>query len=146
MLYEMITGDLPYNGANAQVVMRAKVEDDPKPPREVLPDIDAGVEEIIMRAIERAPRERYASAAEMLVDMEDPSKVVPRDRTERRRSPLLAALRVPRKLLAPVVLFIVIGGLGVLIWATSKPGPRIHADPPGAPAGSSAVEVPPRGQ
>jgi eukaryotic-like serine/threonine-protein kinase len=146
MLYEMITGDLPYGGANAQVVMRAKVEEDPKPPREVLPDIDAGVEEIIMRAIERAPRERYASAAEMLVDLEDPSKVVPRDRTERKRSPLLAALRLPRKLLAPVVLFVVIGGLGVLIWATSKPGPRIHAEPPAPAAGSSSAEVPPRGQ
>src|SRR4029077_4755826 len=40
MLYEMITGELPYMGANAQAVMRAKLDEDPRPPREVLPDID----------------------------------------------------------------------------------------------------------
>jgi serine/threonine protein kinase len=135
MLYEMITGELPHTGANAHAVMRAKMDEDPRPPHEVLPDIDSHIEEIILRAIERSPRERYASAAEMLADLEDPSKVVPTNRSERRR-PLLDSLRVPRRAVAPVVLTLVISGLALLIWATSRPGTRYHAEPPAR--GSSA--------
>jgi serine/threonine protein kinase len=129
MLYEMITGELPYTGANAHAVMRAKMDEDPRPPREVLPDIDPGIEEIILRAIDRSPRERYASAAEMLADLEDPSKVVPRDRSERPSRPLLQKLRVPRRAVAPIVLTLVISGLTLLMWATSRPGTHYHAAP-----------------
>jgi serine/threonine protein kinase len=132
MLYEMITGELPHTGANAQAIMRAKVEEDPRPPREVLPDIDPNVEEIILRAIDRSPRERYSSAGQMLADLEDPAKAVPRDRSERRK-PLLSMLRLPRRAVTPIVLVLVIGGLGLLIWATSRQGPHYHAEPPAAP-------------
>jgi serine/threonine-protein kinase len=135
MLYEMTTGELPHTGANAQAVMRAKIEQDPRPPREVLADVDPNLEEIILRAIDRSPRERYASAAEMLADLQDPTKVVPRDRSERRERPLLTLLRLPRRAMAPVVLILVIIGLGLLIWATSRRGPRYHAAPPAPPAG-----------
>lgn len=133
LLYEMITGDLPHRGANAHAIMRAKMDEDPRPPHEILPDIDPSVEEIILRAIERSPRERYASAAEMLADLEDPSRVVTNDRTERRARPLLRSLRLPRRALGPVATVAVIVALGVLIWATSRPGPRHHAEPPAAP-------------
>ncbi len=131
MLYEMITGELPHAGTNAQAIMRAKVEEDPRPPRDVLPDIDPNIEEIILRAIDRSPRERYTSAREMLADLEDPTKVVPRDRSERRR-PLLSVLHFPRRAVAPIVLSLVITGLGLLIWATSRRGPHHHAEPPGS--------------
>jgi eukaryotic-like serine/threonine-protein kinase len=148
ILYEMITGELPYTGANAQVIMRAKVEQDPRRPREVLADIDPAIEEIILRAIDRSPRERYASATEMLRDLEDPSKVVPRDRSEKRPRPLLGGLRIPRRAVAPIALMFVVAGLGLLIWVTSRPGSRYHAGPP-RPAGAdspAAAEVPPRGR
>jgi serine/threonine protein kinase len=139
MLYEMITGELPHTGANAQAVMRAKVEQDPRAPREILPDIDPNVEEIILRAIDRSPRERYASAARMLSDLEDPTKVVPRDRSERPDRPLVNLLRLPRRAVTPIVLLLVIAGLGLLIWGTSRPGPRYHAEPPAPPnAGRSS--------
>jgi eukaryotic-like serine/threonine-protein kinase len=141
MLYEMITGELPHSGANAHAVMRAKVEQDPRLPREVLPDIDPAVEEIILRAIDRFPKERYASAAAMLADLEDPTEVVPRDRSERRSRPLLRALRLPRRALTPIVLVLVVTGLILLTWATSKPGTHYHAAPPAA-GGSGAIGTP----
>ncbi len=134
MLYEMITGELPHTGANAQAIMRAKVEEDPRPPHEVLPDIDPNVEEIILRAIDRSPRERYSSAGQMLADLDDPAKAIPRDRSERRK-PLLSTLRLPRRAVMPIVFVLVIGGLGLLIWATSRQGPHYHAEPPAAPDG-----------
>jgi serine/threonine-protein kinase len=133
LLYEMLTGELPHTGANAHAIMRAKMDEDPRPPREILPDIDPKVEEIILRAIDRSPRERYPSAAEMLADLEDPSKVVPRDPSERRGRPLLRSLRLPRRAVGPLAVAAVMIGLGLLIWATSRPGPRHHAEPPTAP-------------
>jgi serine/threonine-protein kinase len=140
MLYEMITGELPHTGANAHAVMRAKLDRDPRPPRELVPDMDPNVEDIILRAIERSPRDRYASAAEMLADLEDPSKAVPRARSERRNRPLLSILRRSRSAAAPILLTLVITGLALLTWATSRPGPRHHGGTPATSGGEGSAK------
>jgi serine/threonine-protein kinase len=77
ILYEMLTGELPYAADNVYNMMRAKTAEDPQPPRRYLPEIDPHLEEIILHAIERQPRNRYASAAEMLEDLRDPARVIP---------------------------------------------------------------------
>ncbi len=75
ILYEMLTANLPYEGPNVYAVMKAKASEDPQPPSRWVPDIDPRLEEIVLHAIERAPRNRYASAREMLADLEDPARV-----------------------------------------------------------------------
>ncbi len=75
ILYEMLTANLPYSGENVYNVMRAKTAEDPQPPSAFRPDLDPHLEEIILRAIERQPRNRYTTAAEMLEDLRDPSRV-----------------------------------------------------------------------
>jgi serine/threonine protein kinase len=75
VLYEMLTANLPFEGANVYAVMKAKASQDPQPPSRWEPDLDPRLEEIVLRAIDRTPRYRYASAAEMLADLEDPSRV-----------------------------------------------------------------------
>jgi eukaryotic-like serine/threonine-protein kinase len=80
ILYEMLTAELPYEGPNVYAVMKAKASEDPQPPRRWVPDIDPKLEEIVLHAIERSPRDRYASATEMLADLEDPSRVRPTGR------------------------------------------------------------------
>jgi len=124
MLYEMVTGELPYTAANIHAMMRAKLNEDPRPPREVLADIDPKVEEIILHSVERSPRERYVSAKEMLADLEEPARVVPRDRTDKGPRPLLERIRIPRRVLVPTVVVLVIGFLLVLTWVTGKTPPR----------------------
>jgi eukaryotic-like serine/threonine-protein kinase len=124
MLYEMITGALPYEAGNAHSMMRVKLNQDPRPPREVMPSLDPKVEEIILHAIERTPRERYATAKEMLDDLEDPSRVVIRDRSTRPERHLLDRLYIPRRILAPVALVLVIGTLLALTLATGRSAPR----------------------
>jgi serine/threonine protein kinase len=128
MLYEMVTGELPYPHGNVHVTMRAKLNQDPRPPSEVLPGIDPKLEEIILRAIQRSPRERYATAKEMLADLENPSQVVLRDRVAREGIPLLERLHIPRRFLARAVLTLVIGTLLVLTLASGKQR-RTHAGP-----------------
>ena len=69
VLYEMLTGSLPFQSDNAVSVAVMQVQKRPKQPSEINPDIPVGLEQIIMRAMQKNPSERYQSAAEMLVDI-----------------------------------------------------------------------------
>jgi serine/threonine protein kinase len=130
MLFEMVTGELPYDAGKMQALMRAKLNEDPRLPREVMPNIDPKIEEIIVRAIERSPRERYTTSAEMLADLEHPENVVPRDRTMRDKPHLLDRVRLPRRIVVPSILVVVVGALLVLIFMSGPGGPHHHGRPP----------------
>jgi serine/threonine protein kinase len=71
MLYEMLTGRLPFEADNAVSVAIMQLQTDPKPPREINPDIPEGLEEITLRAMQKDPERRYQSAAAMLRDIEE---------------------------------------------------------------------------
>ena len=70
MLYEMLTGRLPFDGDSAVTVALMQLQSTPKRPREVNPGIPIGLEQITMRAMQKQPEDRYTSAAEMLSDIE----------------------------------------------------------------------------
>lgn len=70
MLYEMLTGTLPFDGDSAVTVALMQLQSTPRRPREVNPAIPIGLEQITMRAMEKQPEGRYTSAAEMLSDIE----------------------------------------------------------------------------
>jgi eukaryotic-like serine/threonine-protein kinase len=120
ILYEMLTNHLPYSGPNVYTVMRSKTSEDPQPPTAFKPDLDPHLEEIVLHAIERNPRERYASAAEMLEDLRDPSRVVPKGRAQRLHPRSLAMQNFRRT--AGYVLFFasLIAAFGLLIWLANR--------------------------
>ena len=64
MLYEVLTGKLPFDTKNEFELMKLQTEELPQFPREVNPDIPEVVEEAIMRAIRKEPNERFQSARE----------------------------------------------------------------------------------
>lgn len=66
MLYEMVTGQLPFNAESSVSVALMQVSEDPVPPRELNPSLPRGLEQIILCAMEKEPDYRYQSAAEML--------------------------------------------------------------------------------
>lgn len=70
MLYEMLTGKLPFDGDSAVTVALMQLQSTPKRPREVNPGIPIGLEQITMKAMQKQPTARYTSAAEMLSDIE----------------------------------------------------------------------------
>ncbi|MEE1057085.1 MAG: Stk1 family PASTA domain-containing Ser/Thr kinase [Acutalibacteraceae bacterium] len=74
MLYEMLTGQLPFEADSAVSVAIMQLQSNPKPPREVNPDIPMGLEEIILRAMRKEPSQRYQSAEEMLKDLQKVNK------------------------------------------------------------------------
>ncbi len=110
MLYEMLTGRVPFVGPNPLAVMNERVLNDVTPPRELNPEISPQLEEILYRALEREPRHRYATASEMMWDIEHQEQVGVEPRGEKPVN--LAGRKVNRKVLlyaamalVPVILF-----------------------------------------
>ncbi|MBR5272969.1 MAG: Stk1 family PASTA domain-containing Ser/Thr kinase [Clostridia bacterium] len=68
MLYEMLTGQVPFQSDNAVSVAIMQLQADAKKPTELNPDIPPALEEITMKAMKKNPAERYSSASEMLAD------------------------------------------------------------------------------
>jgi eukaryotic-like serine/threonine-protein kinase len=75
MLYEMLTGRVPFVGPNPLAVMNERLLNEPKAPSELNPEISPELEEILYRALERDPRHRYATANEMAWDLEHQEQV-----------------------------------------------------------------------
>ena len=65
VLYEAATGELPFDGPDAVSVALKQVNEEPVPPRDVNPNIDVGLEAIIMKAMNKNPLERFATARDM---------------------------------------------------------------------------------
>lgn len=106
MLYEMLTGKVPFTGPNAFIIMNDRLLNNPIPPREIDPTLSPQLQEIIYRALERDPKNRYATAREFAWDLEHQDQVGVADRTElrdwkRRRSPW------PRRILFYVMLALI---------------------------------------
>ena len=84
MLYEMLTGKTPFQGPNPFAIMNDRLMNNPIPPREVNPEISPELQEVIYRAIEREPQNRYSTANEMAWDLEHLDQVGVADRAELR--------------------------------------------------------------
>ena len=68
LLYEMLTGNLPYEGESAAAVLREKSDSEPRLPSYYVPGLDSSLEAIILKAIEPDPRHRYPGPAQLLAD------------------------------------------------------------------------------
>lgn len=71
MLYEMLTGKLPFESDNTVSVAIMQLQKDPVMPRTINPQIPVGLEQIIIKAMQKNINDRYQSAAEMLLDLEE---------------------------------------------------------------------------
>src|SRR4030042_2172140 len=69
ILYEMLTGERPFKGDYEQAVMYSILNEEPKAVTKVNPAVASEVEQIINKALKKAPESRYSSAAEMLKDL-----------------------------------------------------------------------------
>lgn len=76
ILYEMLTGQVPFPADNAYAAMHAKLEARPTPPRKLRPEISPELEEIVLTALERDPHNRQESALELREALAHPKSVV----------------------------------------------------------------------
>ncbi|HLY73807.1 MAG TPA: serine/threonine-protein kinase [Planctomycetota bacterium] len=70
VLYEMVTGSVPFVGEDPVDVMNARLVEAPVRPRTLAPDLDPELEKIVLRALEKTPRNRYPSARAMKAALE----------------------------------------------------------------------------
>lgn len=75
MLYEMLTGEPPFTGPSPLAVMNERLIADPQPACKLNPEISPQLQEVLFRALERDPRHRYATANEMIWDLEHPETI-----------------------------------------------------------------------
>ena len=120
MLYEMLTGKTPFEGPNPFAIMNDRLLNNPVPPREHDPNISSKMQEILYRALERDPNNRYRTAREFAHDLAHPEEVGIENRTEltdwkKRREPWQKkAMLYAGLALIPIVIF------ALLIWVAER--------------------------
>ena len=120
MLYEMLSGKTPFEGPNPFAVMNDRLINSPIPPRVANPEISPQLQEVMYRALEREPQDRYSTANEFAWDLEHldeveaPERPELRDWKKRRRPWVKKVLFYVAMALIPVVVF------GLLILLARK--------------------------
>jgi serine/threonine-protein kinase len=69
VLYEMLTGKVPFSGDSAIEIAMKHLNELPKPPSKVRPEIPAELDHVVLRALAKAPEDRYQSAEEFADDL-----------------------------------------------------------------------------
>ena len=69
VLYEMFTGQTPFQGDYEQAVMYAMINEDPPPPKELRSEISDELQRTILRALEKDPQNRFQSSSELLQEL-----------------------------------------------------------------------------
>jgi serine/threonine-protein kinase len=105
ILFEMLTGSTPFPGPNPLAVMNSRLKTDPVRLRDANPALSSEFEAILIRTLERDPRNRYGSARELASELEHPSRVIA-------RSPRAAIAPVPR----PVLFYSALAAIPVSIF------------------------------
>ncbi|MCH5195579.1 MAG: Stk1 family PASTA domain-containing Ser/Thr kinase [Oscillospiraceae bacterium] len=70
-LYEMLTGKKPFDGDTAVAIALKHMQSAPKRPSEINETIPEGIEQIVLRAMQKDPQARYQTAGEMIADLEE---------------------------------------------------------------------------
>jgi serine/threonine-protein kinase len=114
MLYEMLTGKVPFSGPNPFSVMNDRLLNQPVPPRNLEPEISPQLQEVLYRALEREPKNRYHSAREFAHDLQHLDQVGVTARAdeanwEKRQSPGTRRILLYGALaMVPVVIFLLL--------------------------------------
>ena len=70
VLYEMLTGRVPFEGENPVAIALKHLSDEPVPPQALVPEIPDNLNAVVMRALAKDPRDRYSSAEEFMADLD----------------------------------------------------------------------------
>ena len=79
VLYEMLTGTLPFSGETSTDTIAAILTKSPRPPSELSPEIPPELERIVLKALTANRDERYRSAEELLKDLRNLSRRLEQD-------------------------------------------------------------------
>lgn len=125
VLYEMLTGQLPFDGDTAISVALKHVNEDPASLRTIEPSVSRGLDEVVLRALSKDVSKRYQSAAEMAADLRHALKSprggfvkypeTPEEKQARRQKEVLQRRRMRRQVAFGCVALTVLLVLGACI-------------------------------
>ena len=158
VLYEMLTGELPFEADSAVAVAMKHVKEPPCPPREKNPAVPVTLDAVTMKLLEKKPEDRYPGAAELVADLSRVGEGLPpifaasASETERLDVPVKvpggsggAVPRLPRRgrrrLLAAAVALVALLGLAGLVLSRDLDGPVLGSLGEAAEAAQGAVGV-----
>jgi serine/threonine-protein kinase len=121
ILYEMVTGKTPYTGGNPFTVMNDRLVNTPRPPHEINAEVSPQLQEIIYRALERDPRNRYPSAHQFAFDLAHQELVGVAERAESRQWQKRRSA-IPRKILFYTVLALIPVVILLLMFYVARHG------------------------
>ncbi|MEN9314306.1 MAG: hypothetical protein RIS35_699, partial [Pseudomonadota bacterium] len=75
VLYELLTGELPFGSPHSVSGLRDRLWIDPRPPRAIVPECPPWLQEVILRCIDPKPDQRYPSAAQLAFDLRHPDQI-----------------------------------------------------------------------
>ena len=75
VLYEMVTGRVPFDGDTPMTIALKHVGEEPVPPSQLSDEVSKGLEEVILKALSKDPEKRYRTAFEMAVDLKRAMKM-----------------------------------------------------------------------
>jgi len=137
ILYEMVTGRVPFEGDTAFTIGVKHKSEMPKDPKELNAQIPAGLSSVIMRCLEKDKEKRYQSAGEVRSELENIQRGIPTtERVVPEQKPLTSReITVTfglRKLLIPAVVVIALAVVSIVIWRLlpSKKSVPIPQDKP----------------
>src|SRR5512136_1116666 len=118
VLYEMLTGHLPFRGEHEAAMVYSIVNEEPLPIQKYLPEVSSELVHVLNRALEKEPSERYQTVAEMVIDLKRLKKQTSRVSRVLDGSPEIAEREIPRsKKKRNVRNFAVAGIAGTIILA-----------------------------
>jgi serine/threonine-protein kinase len=135
VLYEMLTGELPYTAETPEGVLRQKANEEPRPPTFFISDLDPALSAVICRAIAPRPRDRFASAAALLAALRDPAGAGAREEG--------IAPPAVRPFVLRVAVAALLAALGSLTWISHRAAPPETPKAGAAPSAAPALPPPP---
>ena len=132
-LYEMLTGTVPFTSDSAVTIALMHIQDKPIPPKDLNPSIGTALNDIVMRALEKDPSNRYESAHAMRMDLVrsigNPNGTFARERTTAEPLPSRKTVSVYLLIALGVFIPVIAVVIGILIYTTSCHNKPAAADP-----------------
>ena len=122
-LYEMLTGTVPFTSDSAVTIALMHIQDAPKPPKELNPDVPNALNDIVMRSLEKDSADRYESARAMRADLVrsigNPNGTFARDRSQGTISTNTRSVSIYLLIALGVFIPVLAIILGMLIYTTN---------------------------
>jgi serine/threonine protein kinase/tetratricopeptide (TPR) repeat protein len=131
ILYEMVTGRVPFEGETPLSVAMKHKGEKPKDPREWNPQLPPAVSRLILKCLEKEKEKRFQTADELRTEIEAVEKGVPGTEKEKPKRKPLTAREITvtfglKKLLLPVLAAVAIVVLGLVVWRFAFKGKAVE--------------------